>query len=100
MTDIGDALGPDAYWRARTWKRVLVIFAGPAANILFALVLFTGLYMTSGGKPTTTVESVRAGSAAAALGPAGGRPDRLDQRHADDGREHLAHDRRPPAGSR
>ena len=68
VTDIGDALGPDAYWRARTWKRVLVIFAGPAANILFALVLFTGLYMTSGGNPTTTVESVRASSAAAALG--------------------------------
>ena len=68
VTDIGDALGPDAYWRARTWKRVLVIFAGPAANILFALVLFTGLYMTSGGTPTTTVESVRASSAAAALG--------------------------------
>ena len=47
---------------------MLVIFAGPAANILFALVLFTGLYMTSGGKPTTTVESVRARTAAAALG--------------------------------
>ena len=68
VADIGDALGPDAYWRARTWKRVLVIFAGPAANIVFAFVLFTGLYMTSGGKPTTTVESVRAGTAAAALG--------------------------------
>ena len=58
VTDIGDALGPDAYWRARTWKRVLVIFAGPAANILLAFVLFTGLYMTTGGKATTTVESV------------------------------------------
>ncbi len=68
VADIGDALGPDAYWRARTWKRVLVIFAGPAANIVFALVLFTGLYMTSGGEPTTTVDSVRAGTAAAALG--------------------------------
>ncbi len=68
VADIGDALGPDAYWRAQTWKRVLVIFAGPAANIVFALVLFTGLYMTSGGKPTTTVESVRAGTAAEALG--------------------------------
>jgi regulator of sigma E protease len=68
VADIGDALGPDAYWRARTWKRVLVIFAGPAANILFALVLFTGLYMTFGGKPTTTVDSIRPGSAAAALG--------------------------------
>jgi regulator of sigma E protease len=68
VADIGDALGPDAYWRASTWKRVLVIFAGPAANILFALVLFTGLYMTAGGEATTTVDSVRAGTAAAALG--------------------------------
>ena len=68
VTDIGDALGPDAYWRARTWKRVLVIFAGPAANIIFAFILFTGLFMTSGGKPTTTVESVRAKSTAAAIG--------------------------------
>jgi len=68
VTEIGDALGPDAYWRAKTWKRVLVIFAGPAANILFAFLLFTGLYMASGGKATTTVDSVRAGTAAAALG--------------------------------
>ena len=68
VTDIGDALGPDAYWRARTWKRVLVIFAGPAANIIFAFILFTGLFMTSGGKATTTVDSVRVKTAAAAIG--------------------------------
>ena len=67
-SDIGDALGADAYWRAKTWKRVLVIFAGPAANILLAIVLFTGLFMTSGGKATTTVDSIRPASAAAALG--------------------------------
>jgi regulator of sigma E protease len=72
VADLGDALGPDAYWRARTWRRVLVIFAGPAANIIFAFLLFTGLYMTSGGKPTTTVDSVRAGSVAAAMGLASG----------------------------
>ena len=68
LADIGDALGPDAYWRAATWRRVLVIFAGPAANILLAIVLFTGLFMTSGGKATTTVDSIRPNSAAAALG--------------------------------
>ncbi len=72
VTDLGDALGPDAYWRARTWKRVVTIAAGPGANILFALILFTGLYMTAGGKATTRVESVRAGTAAAALGLRGG----------------------------
>jgi regulator of sigma E protease len=68
MADIGDALGPDAYWRASTWKRVLVIFAGPAANIVLAVAIFTGLFMTTGGKPTTAVDSIRTGSAAAALG--------------------------------
>jgi regulator of sigma E protease len=68
VTDIGDALGPDAYWRAKTWKRVVAIAAGPGANILFALVLFTFLFMTSGGKATTAVESIRPSSPAAALG--------------------------------
>jgi len=66
--DIADALGPDAYWRAATWKRVLVIAAGPLANILLALVLFTGLFLTSGGNPTTTVERVIAEQPAAAVG--------------------------------
>lgn len=68
VTDIGDALGPDAYWRAATWRRILVIFAGPAANIIFAIAIFAVLYMTSGGKATTTVEGVRADTAAAAIG--------------------------------
>lgn len=76
LTDLGDALGPDAYWRAATWRRVLVIFAGPAANILFAIVIFAALYMTTGGKATTTVEGVRADSAAAAIGIVAG--DRIE----------------------
>ena len=29
LDELDDALGPDAYWRQRTWKRVAVIFAGP-----------------------------------------------------------------------
>jgi regulator of sigma E protease len=68
LDDLGDALGPDAYWRAPTWKRVTAIAAGPAANILLALVLFTGLYMTSVGKATTTVEEISAGSPAQSMG--------------------------------
>ncbi len=68
LADLGDALGPDAYWRAPTWRRVIAIFAGPAANILFAVVIFAVLYLTSGGKATTTVEGIRADSAAAAIG--------------------------------
>ena len=46
-TEIDDALGPDAYWRAKTWKRVAVIFAGPGANLLLAIVLFAGLFLAT-----------------------------------------------------
>ena len=72
LDDLEDALGPDAYWRAATWKRVAAIAAGPAANILLALVLFTGLYMTSVGRATTEVDQVSAGSPAAKAGLAPG----------------------------
>ena len=45
LGDIEDALAPDAYWRAKTWKRVAVIFAGPGANLLFAIAIFAALFM-------------------------------------------------------
>ncbi|MDX6439819.1 MAG: regulator of sigma protease [Gaiellaceae bacterium] len=68
LGDIEDALAPDAYWRAKTWKRVAVIFAGPGANLLLAVVLFTLLFMVGGGKATRTVDEVVAGTPAAAMG--------------------------------
>jgi membrane-associated protease RseP (regulator of RpoE activity) len=40
LTDVRDALAPDAYWRQRAWKKVLVIFAGPGTNLLFAIIIF------------------------------------------------------------
>jgi regulator of sigma E protease len=45
LTEIEDALAPDAYWRAKTWKRVAVIFAGPAANLVLAIAIFAALFM-------------------------------------------------------
>ena len=33
ITELRDALGSDAYWKAPTWKRLVAIGAGPAANI-------------------------------------------------------------------
>ncbi|MDF2748851.1 MAG: metalloprotease RseP [Gaiellaceae bacterium] len=82
LTDIEDALGPDAYWRARTWKRVAVIFAGPGANLLLAVILFAGLFVaTSGslrlgfvlgaddqGAPTRVVQEVAADTPAESAG--------------------------------
>src|SRR5262245_33712554 len=32
LNELRDALSDDAYWRAPTWKRVAVIFAGPGTN--------------------------------------------------------------------
>jgi regulator of sigma E protease len=68
LNEIDDALGPDAYWRARTWKRVAVIFAGPGANLVLAVVLFAALYMAGGGRATNTVDTVVADTPAAAVG--------------------------------
>ena len=45
LSEIEDALAPDAYWRAKTWKRVAVIFAGPAANLVLAIAIFAALFM-------------------------------------------------------
>ena len=68
LTDVRDALAPDAYWRQRAWKKVLVIFAGPGTNLLFSIVVFTLLFMVGGGKATATVDQVLAGSPAAHMG--------------------------------
>ena len=68
VTEIGDSLGHDAYWRAPTWKRIAVIFAGPGANLLLAVVLFAALFMAGGGKATRTVDTVVAGTPAAEVG--------------------------------
>jgi regulator of sigma E protease len=45
LSELGDALGPDAYWRQRTWKRLAVIAAGPGANLVLAVVLLAAVYM-------------------------------------------------------
>ena len=45
ITDVDDALSSDAYWRAPVWKRVAVILAGPATNLVFAIVLLAIVFM-------------------------------------------------------
>ncbi len=58
LTELRDALGPDAYWKAPTWKRLVAIAAGPGANILLAVVLFAILFMTGSVKATSTIAEV------------------------------------------
>jgi regulator of sigma E protease len=65
ITDLEDALSPEAYWRAAAWKKVAVIFAGPATNLLFAIALLAAVFMI--GVPSgvsSTVENVVADSPA------------------------------------
>jgi regulator of sigma E protease len=45
LTELDDGLAPDAYWRAPVWKRVAVILAGPATNLVFAIALLTVVFM-------------------------------------------------------
>ena len=76
---------PDAYWRAKTWKRVAVIFAGPGAESLLAVDPLRGAVHAVGGRLPATVDEVVAARHRGCDGPASG------------GRRCLA-DRRPRAG--
>lgn len=60
------ALARDAYWRQATWRRLTAIFAGPAVNLVFAIVLFTGLFVVSVTRDTNVIGQVLQGSPAAA----------------------------------
>ncbi len=69
ITEIDDASSDDAYWRAPAWKRIVVIFAGPFANVVFciaALAVVFSLGVATGA--TREVDTVVAGSPAAQAG--------------------------------
>ncbi|MGH3071252.1 MAG: M50 family metallopeptidase [Gaiellaceae bacterium] len=97
LIEVEDALAPDAYWRAKTWKRVAVIFAGPAANLVLALAIFAALFIALSGSyrlgfelrgttdnVTATINDVIAGSPAEAAGVrAGDRIVAIDGRAVD-----------------
>jgi len=68
LTDVAGALGPEAYWRQAIWKRIAVIAAGPATNLVFAIGLFAVLFMLGGGTATRTVDEVLPGRPAATAG--------------------------------
>jgi regulator of sigma E protease len=68
LQELDDALGPEAYWRQRTWRKVAVIAAGPGTNLLLAIVLFTILSTIAGGPMTNVVDEVQSGKPAAKMG--------------------------------
>jgi regulator of sigma E protease len=68
--EVEEGTGSDAYWRQATWKRIAVIAAGPAANVLVAFVIFTAVYLTGAptSQPSNEVAAVEAHTPAAAAG--------------------------------
>jgi regulator of sigma E protease len=57
-----------AYLNMPVWKRIVVIAAGPAMNILIALLIFVFLFLAVGtSEGTSRVDSVERGSASAGL---------------------------------
>jgi regulator of sigma E protease len=64
--ELEGGLAPEAYWRATTWRRLTAIFAGPAVNLVFAIVIFTVLFIVAAERETNIVGRVQAGSPAAA----------------------------------
>jgi len=69
LREVEEGTSQDAYWRAATWKRVAVIAAGPLANVVIAFLILFLVFAVGGGpsdRPSTTVDSVSAGTPAAA----------------------------------
>jgi regulator of sigma E protease len=59
----------EAYFQKSVWKRMIVAAAGPAANFVLAVVLFSALYGAIGQEvPLPVIGQVQAGSAAAQAG--------------------------------
>src|SRR3954447_21555790 len=70
VRELDEATGADAYWRQPTWKRLVVIAAGPFANVLVAFVIFFFVFLTGSptDKVTADVARVQRGTPAAAAG--------------------------------
>jgi regulator of sigma E protease len=70
LREVEEGTGTDAYWRQPTWKRLVVIAAGPAANVLVAFVIFFFVFLTGAptDKVTANVAQVQRGTPAAVAG--------------------------------
>ena len=75
---------PRAYYRQPVWKRLVVIAAGPAVNIVLAFVILMGLFWAIGeARATDRVEQVTTGAPAAAVLQKGDRIVTVDGRRGD-----------------
>jgi regulator of sigma E protease len=66
--EAGDFEDPNGFHAKPAWQRIVILFGGPAANFLVAILLVTGLGLTQVNTDPGKVFNVVAGSAAAAAG--------------------------------
>lgn len=66
--DDDDPRAPGAFMAQPAWKRLLIVFAGPAMNLALPFVVFTALKMAGEPQPRADVGAVHAGGGAAAAG--------------------------------
>jgi regulator of sigma E protease len=66
--DIPEDVLPRAYYNQPVWKRIVVILAGPAVNIVIAFLIVWALFLSNGqAAPSSRVAEVTKGSPAAAV---------------------------------
>ena len=66
MAGMGDGEeGPGTYYSKAPWRRAAIILAGPMANVLAAVVIFTGIYMSGVPRATNEIADVVPNSLAA-----------------------------------
>ncbi len=64
--DIPPEVRHRAYYNQKVWKRIVVILAGPAVNLLIAFVIFWAIALSS-SQPVGTIDTVVKGTASAAI---------------------------------
>jgi regulator of sigma E protease len=79
-----------AYYNQKVWKRVVVILAGPAVNLLIAFAIFVGLFLAHGQVVTRAGQPVYSHQVQALVPPASQYLKSGDQLVAVDGRRNLS----------
>ena len=80
--DMPDEVRTRAYWSQALWKRMVVIAAGPAVNLVLALVLLV-LFFWQIGPETAVVGKIEPGYPAAGVLKPGDRPVAVDGRRGE-----------------
>ncbi len=86
--EIPDDVLPRAYFNQKVWKRIVVILAGPAVNLLIAFLLLMGLFLSQGAVVTSHGQPVPVVAAGTIEAPASTYLRAGDQILAVDGRAH------------